>query len=192
MDVDGAMDVRQVVEGRLAPAAATSVAADLRATETAPVPRGPERSPLLAQPLAFDPDVRDWAASLGERIVWARQQALGRAEIRLSPEHLGPVSIAIDSTEDGARVHLSAASALVRDALEAALPRLRELFVAQGMEFAGASVGGERGDSRASGSLRREANGSERGAGNDGGPVDDTASRQPESPSRRGRIDTFA
>jgi flagellar hook-length control protein FliK len=62
------------------------------------------------------------------------------ASLKLSPEHLGPLEISITVRDDKASVWFGAAHADTRAAIETALPRLREMFEAQGLSLADAGV----------------------------------------------------
>jgi flagellar hook-length control protein FliK len=81
-----------------------------------------------------------WADELGSRLTLMTEQGKQAASLRLSPEHLGPLEIRIAVTEDRASVWFGAAHADTRAAIEHALPRLREMFEAQGMSLADAGV----------------------------------------------------
>src|SRR5690606_7458800 len=65
---------------------------------------------------------------------------VGEARIKLNPPELGAVDVKISLVDDKTFVHLTAATAAARDELTQGLPRLRELFVASGIELGGASV----------------------------------------------------
>lgn len=81
-----------------------------------------------------------WADELGGRLTLMTEQGKQTASLRLSPEHLGPLEVKISVTDDKATVWFGAAHADTRAALEQALPRLRELFLAQGMSLTDAGV----------------------------------------------------
>jgi flagellar hook-length control protein FliK len=81
-----------------------------------------------------------WADELGSRVTMMTHKGEHTASLRLSPEHLGPLEIRIAMREDQASVWFGAAHADTRAAIEHALPRLRELFAAQGMSLADAGV----------------------------------------------------
>ena len=66
---------------------------------------------------------------------------LGNAEVRLNPAHLGPVEVSIRVDEEQARVTFSAAHAATREAIEQAVPRLREMLAQQGLELRQTDVG---------------------------------------------------
>jgi flagellar hook-length control protein FliK len=82
--------------------------------------------------------------ALADRVQWMVDQHLGSAKLKLNPPHLGALDVSIRVGDDGTYVHFTSPHAGARDALEAALPRLRELLGAAGLELSGASVGGER------------------------------------------------
>ena len=81
-----------------------------------------------------------WADEIGSRLTLMTEKGQATASLRLSPEHLGPLEIRIATRDDQASVWFGAAHADTRAAIEQALPRLRELFAAQGMSLADAGV----------------------------------------------------
>jgi len=81
-----------------------------------------------------------WANELGARLHWMAGQGVSAASLRLTPEQLGPVEVKISMHENSASVLFSASQPETRSALEAALPRLKELFSAQGLNLAQAGV----------------------------------------------------
>ncbi|HHH43650.1 MAG TPA: hypothetical protein ENK49_05880 [Gammaproteobacteria bacterium] len=94
-----------------------------------------------------------WDQALGERIQWLAGQNLQGARIQLNPAHLGPMEVRLQVQNDQASIQFHAAHGVVRDALEAALPRLREMFDASGVELVDVDVSGQSfaGQERASG-----------------------------------------
>jgi flagellar hook-length control protein FliK len=75
---------------------------------------------------------QNFAQALGEQVRLLLGQGQQRALIRLDPPHLGSLEIQMQSEGEHTRVHFVAASPAAREALEQALPRLRELFAEQG------------------------------------------------------------
>ena len=67
-------------------------------------------------------------------------QGVQRANIKLNPAHLGPMEVRIQVQNDQASVHFNASHGVVRDALEAALPRLREMFDGSGVDLTDVNV----------------------------------------------------
>ena len=73
-------------------------------------------------------------------------------ELRLDPPELGRVTVRISMVGDEARVAFTAAQGGAREALEAALPKLREMFEQAGLSLGDAQVGSGSGqDSRGRG-----------------------------------------
>jgi len=93
-----------------------------------------------ARPMQHPVGTQAWADELGSRLTMMTEKGQHTASLRLSPEHLGPLEIRIAMREDQASVWFGAAHADTRAAIEHALPRLRELFAAQGMSLADAGV----------------------------------------------------
>jgi flagellar hook-length control protein FliK len=91
-------------------------------------------------------DRQAMAQNLGDRLLMMADKGLQSATLRLQPEHLGHMEIRIRVNDDGsAQVVFSAPHAHTRDALENAIPRLRELFADQGLSLTQASVDSGRG-----------------------------------------------
>ena len=63
-----------------------------------------------------------------------------RADLRVSPPDLGPVEIRIDVKNDAASLTIVAAQSATRDALEQALPQLRDALAAQGIALGQTAV----------------------------------------------------
>jgi len=82
-----------------------------------------------------------WDRSLGDRVQWMVNQNVQLAELKLNPPGLGPLEVRV--RVDGDRTHISflASQANVRDAVDAALPRLREMFAEGGVTLGDVTVG---------------------------------------------------
>ena len=82
-----------------------------------------------------------WANELGQRVAWLAQGELREAQLQLHPRNLGPVEVRIAyGHEQQLNVSFTAANPLAREALDAALPRLREMFEQQGLNLADANI----------------------------------------------------
>ncbi len=92
--------------------------------------------PAIAKPLSHP----EWNKDLGERIVWMSNKSIPSAEIRLNPQHLGPISVRVDVADDQASVVFTAQNAAVRETLEASIPKLREMMGAQQLNLADVSI----------------------------------------------------
>lgn len=94
---------------------------------------------------------------VGERVAVFVRAGVQSAELRVTPADLGPVTVRIDLSGTEASVAFTVAHADTREALQDALPRLRELLEANGIQLAEASVSGQghpRGDARGEGDAR--------------------------------------
>ena len=82
----------------------------------------------------------EWGQGMGKQILWMVNQNLGRAEIRLNPANLGPMEVRIDLDNDQVSVAFTSRHAEVRDAVEQALPRLREMLEEKGLSLADTDI----------------------------------------------------
>jgi flagellar hook-length control protein FliK len=81
-----------------------------------------------------------WGGAIGERIMWMVQGDQQFARLQLNPPQLGPLEVRVSVNHDQTSVSFLASHAVVREALEAALPRLREMFDQQSMQLVRADV----------------------------------------------------
>lgn len=111
---------------------------------TAPPPAAPGPEVAAAAPRSYvlEAPVNDaqWNEQLGQRLIWMSERGIGRAELRLNPPELGPVEVRVSIANDEARVAFQVQHAAARDALESAMPRLREMFSSQGLTLSDANV----------------------------------------------------
>jgi len=98
-----------------------------------------ELPPSLAAPVPMHSP--RFADETGARVQWLAAQGGGEATLRISPDGLGPVEIRLSLDGDRVDVALHAAQADTRQALEQALPRLREMLAQQGLQLGHADVG---------------------------------------------------
>lgn len=132
------------------PRAYADAAASANANATVPVPVGDQ----------------GWSDAVADKVMWFSANKLSSAEIHLNPPDLGPLQVRINTQHDQASVVFSSQHAQVRDALDQALPRLRDMLGSQGIQLLDVSVGGQgaqqqqyaRGDS--SGQPQRQGSGS--------------------------------
>ena len=93
--------------------------------------------PTITTPVG-DPKFGD---SVADRVLLMANNRLGNAEIRLTPAELGPVRVQVNVDDGTATLQFHAAHAATRDALEQALPRLRDMLAEHGLSLGQASVG---------------------------------------------------
>ncbi len=82
----------------------------------------------------------DWNQGMGKQVVWMANQNIRSAEIRLNPAHLGPIEVRIEMEDDQVSLAFSSRHAVVREAVEQAMPRLREMFEESGLNLADTDV----------------------------------------------------
>lgn len=100
---------------------------------------------LMPQSLGIDSQVgqQKWGGELAQKVVWLSSQQQQVAEIRLNPAHLGPIDVMLNINSDQATVQFVSSHLAVREAIEASLPRLREMMAENGITLGDASVGAE-------------------------------------------------
>lgn len=81
-----------------------------------------------------------WSQVMSSRVVWMAKEGVHQAELRMTPANLGPVEVRLQLQNEQASVTFMAQHAATRDALEQALPRLRESFAEAGIELGHAEV----------------------------------------------------
>ena len=81
-----------------------------------------------------------WSQGVGKQILWMVNQNLSSAEIRLNPANLGAIEVRIDMSGDQVSVALSSSHGVVREAMEAALPKLREMLDEKGLSLADTDI----------------------------------------------------
>jgi flagellar hook-length control protein FliK len=92
--------------------------------------------------LAIDAPLRSpqFAQELGDRVVWMLGRQGQTADIALNPAHLGPLEVKISMAGGEAAAQFFSPHQQVRDAMEAALPRLREMLADAGVTLGQAHV----------------------------------------------------
>lgn len=81
-----------------------------------------------------------WENQMGQKIVWMVAGEEQSASLTLNPPDLGPLQVVLSVTNDQASVSFSSNQQEVRQALENALPRLREMMSDSGIALGNASV----------------------------------------------------
>lgn len=135
-----------------------------------------------------------WPTEFSQKIVWMSRSDVQNAQITLNPPQLGPIEISLNIRNEQATAAFVSANPEVREAIESALPRLREMLAGAGVELGQANVSAEsfrQADGRqASGGDNRGTGSSEDGSHKGGGVSSPIAAM----PERRGNglVDTFA
>ncbi len=125
--------------------------------------------PTIILPVQVPVGQPGWDSAVGERIQWMVGRHVQQAEIKLSPPDLGPLEIKISLQNDQTSVHFIASHGATRDALEAAIPRLRELFGDINLNLANVDVNQRQpGDAGTQQGSAGSAGGTGNGAGEEG------------------------
>ncbi len=178
-----ALTAAQTEAPTAAPAALAALQAAVQAVHTPAVPVD-KLTPPVGTPA--------WDQALGQKIVWMAHGGEQSATLTMNPPDLGPMQVVLSVTNNQATVDFMAAQPEVRQALEAALPRLREMMSESGVQLgqANVSAGGQQqfagfgGQNKGSGAR-----------GGDGLTIDDTAPQLRQGVvrmARDGAVDTFA
>lgn len=118
----------------------------------------------VAQPLG----ATGWDEAVADRVTWMTQARQPAAELHLNPPNLGPVEVRVSMQGDQATVSFFSPHAPVREALQAATPRLTEAFAASGISLGNVSVGA---DSQSGQDSGRRDQGRQRRSTEDGAPI---------------------
>jgi len=81
-----------------------------------------------------------WAAALGQQALFIAKNQMGSAQLTLNPEHLGPIQVTLDMKHDQATAVFVTSHEAVRQAIEASLPQLRDMFTQAGLNLGHAQV----------------------------------------------------
>jgi len=152
--------------------------------------RGPNL-PVVPSPLQM-PSLADagFDDELGARMAWVAEQKLGHAEIRLNPEHLGRIDLKIQLEGTRVSAEFNSANADVRQALEATLPRLREMLGQHGLQLGQADVGQRQQNAPQSQGQSAPVSGSV--GGDEGASANVAASTPAQVVRNRGLLDEYA
>lgn len=99
--------------------------------------------PLPTATLQAPVGTAGWGDALGQKVVWMAGQQTQVAELHLNPPHLGPMEVRLSVSNDQVSALFVSHQPAVREAIEAAMPRLREMFADSGMTLGNATVGSD-------------------------------------------------
>lgn len=113
----------------------------------------PAQAPTPQLPVHTPANRQAWAEDVGNQVRWMIGRAESKAELVLTPPNIGKLEVSISLNGDQTTAQFVASSQAARDALEQALPRLREILQQSGISLGQADV----------------STSEDRGAGRDGG-----------------------
>ncbi|MGJ7914670.1 flagellar hook-length control protein FliK [Massilia sp. LXY-6] len=193
-----ALSLQQAREAEMTRAVHEPVAAALAQAQPA-VMEAVQAAAGAAEGLSARVGTDAWENQVGQKIVYMAGSEEQTASLTLNPPDLGPLQVVLSVSNDQASVTFSANQEEVRQALENALPRLREMMSESGIALGNATVNagmpdGRQGQEQAARNGGGSGNGN-RGRGGSGGGVDEVAAR-PQTRTAilgdRGMVDTFA
>lgn len=97
---------------------------------------GSAAPPAIAAPLGEE----GWGKAMGERIMWMIGKGVQTSSIRINPPNLGPIQVHVSVHNDQASVNILAHHGAVKEALEAAIPRLREMMQESNLQLVNVDV----------------------------------------------------
>ena len=181
--------------GKSLPPSMTSASVTPAATHTSSTPLADTTADTTANDapaIAAEFGQPDWPEEFGRKITWLATQRMQAAELKLHPAHLGPIEISLQLSDDQRlTAQFVSHHPAVREAIEANLPRLREIMAENGITLADTSVSadtpGQQAENRQGSPFRRPAAG-------DHSSYDSTSPQTPALQVTRhsSLIDTFA
>lgn len=184
-----------VPDGKTLAAAQAGDADPLHALTNLSLPHVGQRGAGVAQgglqlPVATPAGREAWAEDVGNQVRWMLGRAESKAELVLTPPNMGKLEVSITLNGDQTTAQFVASSQAARDALEQALPRLREILQQAGISLGqtNVSTSGEQG---AGGEGSKQGGSSGRGTETSADTVEG-ASRSTWLRQHDGMVDTFA
>lgn len=85
----------------------------------------------------------NWSNDFGQTIVWMANNDKQSAQLTLTPPQMGTVEISVSIDNNNATASFTSPNPEVREAIETALPRLREMFASAGIDLGQTNVSAE-------------------------------------------------
>jgi len=99
-------------------------------------------NPTVPQQMTLQTQVSnaEWGADFSKRIQFMVKSSMQHAELRLDPPDLGKIHVKINLSQDQANISFASGHSNVREAIENAIPRLRELLNESGFQLGDTDV----------------------------------------------------
>lgn len=136
-----------------------------------------------------------WDQAVGQKVVWMVAGGQQTAELTLNPPDLGPMQIVLSVNNDQANATFTSAQPEVREALESAMPKLRQMMSEAGVQLSGFSVNSQAANQNSNAFADRSPQTPRNGASTSSSEMDTAATRTGSTIIRRnvlGAVDTFA
>lgn len=175
---------------------ATPLTASVAASAAMPNMLASNRLPDTRQTIATPLGNNSWADEFSQKISWMSTQQNQVAELHLNPPDLGPLDVVLKVSDNQATALFTSPHGAVRDAIENALPKLRETLADNGITLGNTTISdqpprdrdAERSMNQGSGTAQRD------GSSEASRPVNSLAAAAQVATARRhnGMVDTFA
>lgn len=138
-----------------------------------------------------------WADDFSQKINWMNTQKNQVAELHLNPPDLGPLNVVLKISDNQATALFTSPHSAVRDAVENAMPKLREILADNGIMLGNATVSDQFPRDRGAEGFMNQGSGTAAQRGVSSGASDSTGALPATAqtmPARRhnGMVDTFA
>jgi len=82
----------------------------------------------------------EWGDELSNRVMWMVQHDVQTANIKINPPHLGPLEVQVSMNKDHVDVSFNSHHVAVKEALDASMPKLKEMLGSSGLQLGNANV----------------------------------------------------
>jgi flagellar hook-length control protein FliK len=112
----------------------------------------PQGTPLAAKTLEIPVPVTSpqWGQQFSDHVIWMGNNDIKSAVIKIHPEDLGPIEISVKVVDNAASVNIVSHSAQVRDLVDQAMPRLRDMMSNQGLHLSDVQVSADKSSNQSS------------------------------------------
>lgn len=100
----------------------------------------PQLGKVLSSAISTNIQNPNWSQQLTQQVSYMVKGGLQQAEIKLNPANLGPMEIKLSLQDDQASVQFITQHVVVRDALDAAIPKLKDMLEQQGLNLSDVDV----------------------------------------------------
>lgn len=81
-----------------------------------------------------------WEPELASKLVMMKTNGVNSAKLQLNPPELGPLDVSLDMASDKLNIVFSSNQAITRDAIDAAIPKLQQMFSKNEVDVVNVSV----------------------------------------------------
>lgn len=133
---DKSLPIETLRDVKTEPVNTIATANQAQANRAVPLSATPAPAPTVEVPVGH----AGWDTAFSQRVVWVASNNQQIAQLHLNPPNLGPVEIRITLNSDQANATFTSPHAAVREAIEAALPRLRDMLADNGLSLGNVNV----------------------------------------------------